>query len=163
MDVEPAHQLVDRQRAGSEDLREPALRRAPQHGHLPQPVLGMCKAEAEERVLVGFGEDVRNVRAVADDLDGSGDARNRKCLRAVRNRAQEEQVDARRNRQRERQQEESESCEQAKESGHECLVPPLRPKMRHARIAPERAGSNGKLRVHGKLDRLGIAFYGPRG
>ena len=69
VEVERAHQLVDPQRLGAEELAQPPLHGAAQQRHLPQPVLGMHVAEAEKGVVVGLRQDVRHRVAVAHDLD----------------------------------------------------------------------------------------------
>ena len=43
VEVEPPHQLIKTQGSFAEQLRQPALRGAPQHQHLPQPILRMAK------------------------------------------------------------------------------------------------------------------------
>ncbi|MPL79212.1 hypothetical protein SDC9_25087 [bioreactor metagenome] len=72
--VEAPHQLVGLQRLGAEDFAQPALHGAAQHGHLPQPVLRMGKAEGEEHVGIGLAEDMRHVLGRAHDLDRGRDA-----------------------------------------------------------------------------------------
>ena len=53
VEVERAHQLVDRERLRPEDLAQPPLHGAAHQRHLPEPVLGMHEAEPEEGVAVG--------------------------------------------------------------------------------------------------------------
>ena len=67
--VQSPHLAVDAQGAQAEDLGQAALH-GPAHGqHLPQPVLGMGIAQAEQHVFVGFAEDMRHIGVVAHDLD----------------------------------------------------------------------------------------------
>ena len=69
VEVEGAHQPVDLQRLAPEELAQAPLRRAPHQGHLPQPVLGVREAEAEERVEILGRQDVGHGVAIAHDLD----------------------------------------------------------------------------------------------
>jgi hypothetical protein len=87
VDVEPPEKIVDLERRGPEQLRQPPLRRAAEHEHLPQPVLRMGEAEAEEDVRVGLAEDVGHGGRVADDLDRRGDARHGPVGLVIRDRA----------------------------------------------------------------------------
>ena len=64
-----AEEPVLRNRRGAEDFRQPAVADPALKLHLPQPVLGMDEAEAEERVALRRGEDVRDGVGVAHDLD----------------------------------------------------------------------------------------------
>ena len=51
------------------NFAEAALHGAAEEHHLPEAVLGVDVAEAEEGVVVGLREDMRHGVAVADDLD----------------------------------------------------------------------------------------------
>jgi len=68
-EIQAPQQVVDFQRRGAEKFREPALRGAPQHQHLPQPILRMGEAEAEQHIGIGLSENVGNGGGVAHDLD----------------------------------------------------------------------------------------------
>ena len=90
IEIEPAQQLVRLDRARAENLREPALHGAAHQRHLPQAVLRMGIAEAEERVPVGLRHDVRHVGIVAYDLDIRGQSGHGERLVVVGQRARSE-------------------------------------------------------------------------
>ncbi len=64
-----AEKAVLRERGCAENLREAPVADAPLQLHLPEPVLRVHVAEAEERVQLVRGVDVRNRVGVADDVD----------------------------------------------------------------------------------------------
>ncbi len=81
-----AQEAIGRERAGPEDLRQPARRDALVHLHLPQPVLRMDEAEAEIGVERIARLDARNRMAIAHDRDAPMQTRQRDgpCHRRLR-------------------------------------------------------------------------------
>jgi hypothetical protein len=67
--AEGAGQPVERERRWTEDLRQRAAAGAPQQLELEAPVLGVAEAEAEPRIGVGGGIDVRDAPSVPGDRD----------------------------------------------------------------------------------------------
>ena len=79
--------------AGAENFGEAPVADPPLELHLPQPILGVDVAEAEERVAFRGREDVRDRVRVADDLDRRRDARDRDDAVEGRQRAPRDRVD----------------------------------------------------------------------
>ena len=50
------------------DFTESSLKNSPKHLHLPEPVPGVYVSLGQEKVLYGFGEDMRNPHGVVEDL-----------------------------------------------------------------------------------------------
>src|ERR1051326_412599 len=65
---------VDIQRRLAEDFGQAASGQSPRQLHLPEPVLRMAEALAEEHVERLVGADVRDAPAIAHDLDDAADA-----------------------------------------------------------------------------------------
>src|SRR5205807_7939940 len=84
--------LWDSRRA--EDLGQAAVADAALKLHLPETILRVDVAEAEERVTFLAGEDVRNRVAIADDRYRGGDSRHRCVAGHHRQRAPKEGVRA---------------------------------------------------------------------
>ena len=93
VEVEAPEQLVDPDGTGAEKLGQAALRGAPEHGHLPEPVLGVGKAEAEIDIGIRFAEDMRHGGVVAHDLDRARDAGDGEGFGIIGNRARKEPVE----------------------------------------------------------------------
>ena len=74
---QPRHPVA-RHVVGSEDLRQPALRRPPPEIDLEEPVLRLDESLREEQIVGVLRVDVRDAPAVADDADFVGEAGDRK-------------------------------------------------------------------------------------
>ncbi len=92
VEIKAPHQLVDLDRRRAEDFRQPPLRRAPQHHHLPQPVLRMGEAQGVVHILVGLPEDMRHVVVVAHDLHRGGDAPDGEILVVIHQRSRQDVI-----------------------------------------------------------------------
>ncbi len=120
VEVEPPQELVDAQGAFAEDLRQPPLRGPAQHGHLPEPVLGMGEAQAEEHVGVARPRDVWHVGVVAHDLDPVRDPCAFPGGRIVGDRPREEPVDEHEKRRAEHDRADEQSQEPVEDRAHCC-------------------------------------------
>src|SRR5262249_19415878 len=71
-EAEEAHELVDVERCGADDLGEPPGAEAPRELHLRQPLLRVGEAFGEPGAVGRRREDMRNAVRAADDLDRLG-------------------------------------------------------------------------------------------
>ena len=101
-EADRAQKTILRQRRRAQHLRQPAVSDAALQLHLPQPILRVHVAEAEERVRLVRREDVRDGVGVADDVDRRRDAGDRRRAGDLGQRAA--QVDAAARRRNRRQQ-----------------------------------------------------------
>src|SRR4030095_15828833 len=68
----------------AEDLRQPALNRAPPEIHLKEAILGLHEPLREEQIVLILRGNVRHAPAVADDADGSRQALERNAAGDLR-------------------------------------------------------------------------------
>ena len=68
VNIHSANEIIDLYRFISKQLGQAALRRAPRHHHLPQPVLRMGEAKTEVHVAVALAKNMRDVVDIAHDL-----------------------------------------------------------------------------------------------